>query len=514
MECHTEGRGVLAARADRPRLPYPDPVTLLLRSSRVLLGQGDDGFRLVPAEVLIEEGHIQVVSEPGPDGFSEPAPTVELVDLGEQIITPAFVNAHTHLAMSAFRGLASARVMTGNVVEELYFRLESHLQPGDVRAFSRIAAWESMLAGVGCVWDHYYFGGEVVDALRDVGLEGIVAPTLQDLAGPGVPQLDSQWECTVGLAADASLAADGIGVALGPHATDTVSPDLWRRIARTSADLHLPIHVHVAQSIEEYERAISRHGVSPVAGLERDGVLEAAERLLLVHGLFVSRHDLTLLSGERHMLVHCPWSQVQFGFPAPERAWLDAGVPLALGTDCGACNDTMDVQRELKMMAWGPSYATSWSPQAEHFLDDGTLGSARLLQARRTEQIGQQLLSGTTERLLDAVWSVPGSAHPDFPQGVIAPGRRANLAVWDPHHPSLWPGNDFLHGFIMGGLAGALRGLYLGGQEVIDPEAGPSSVLADPRLTAHRQEANDRLALLLERAEVDPQPWKQRTADS
>ncbi|MCO4772241.1 MAG: amidohydrolase family protein [Deltaproteobacteria bacterium] len=484
-------------------------MTWILRSDRVLLGDGTSGFRLVPAEIAVAGGKIVQVREVGVEGFGPTPDGATVRDLTGHLVTPSFVNAHSHLAMSAFRGLATPRVMVGNVVEELYYRVESHLQPGDVRAFSRIGAWESLLAGVGCVWDHYYFGDEMVGALRDVGLEGIVAPTLQDLAGPGVPQLDRQWETTLELAADSSLTGDGIGVALGPHATDTVSPELWQRIARTSADLDLPIHVHVAQSIEEYERALSRHSASPVAGLQRDGVLEAASKLLLVHGLFVSRHDIALLNADRHMLVHCPWSQVQFGFPAPERAWLDAGIPLALGTDCGACNDTMDVQRELKLMAWGPSYATSWSPQAEHFLDDGTLGSARLLQARRSEQIGQQLLSGTTERLLDAVWSVPGAAHPGFRQGVIAPGARANLAVWDPMHPALWPGNDFLHAFVMGGTSGALRGLFLGGRTVIDPAVGPEGLLAAGGYRAHQAEASERLAMLLERAEVDPQPWRQ-----
>jgi 5-methylthioadenosine/S-adenosylhomocysteine deaminase len=485
-------------------------MNLLLRSRRVLLGTGTEGFRLVPAEILIRGATVTRVSEPGEPKNGDVPDGCVVRDLGEALVTPAFVNAHTHLAMSAFRGLATARVMTGNVVEELYYRVETHLQPGDVRAFSRIGAWESLLAGVGCVWDHYYYGAEMVQALQDVGLEGVVAPTLQDLAGPGVSQGEQQWQCTLDLAADASLAAAGIGVAFGPHATDTVSPALWRRIARASADLKLPIHVHVAQSIEEYERALDRHGVSPVAGLERDGVLEGAERLLLVHGLFVSRSDLARLDGARHLLVHCPWSQVQFGFPAPERAWLDAGIPLALGTDCGACNDTMDVQRELKLMAWGPSYATSWSPQAEHFLADGTLGSARLLQARRGEQIGQQLVSGTTERLLDAVWSVPGAAHPSFHQGVIEPGSRANLAVWDPHHPALWPGTDFLHAFVMGGVSGALRGLFVGGRTVIDPDTGPEAILRDGGYRAHREEASERLALLLARAEVDPHPWKTR----
>merc|ERR1711879_763335 len=74
---------------------YPAPVTLLLRSERVLLGDGARGFRLVPADVLIRDGLIVSVTEPGPEGFpNEP----DAVHLRHALLTPAFVNAHTHLA--------------------------------------------------------------------------------------------------------------------------------------------------------------------------------------------------------------------------------------------------------------------------------------------------------------------------------------------------------------------------------------------------------------------------------
>ena len=66
-----------------------------------------------------------------------------------------------------------------------FFRFEKHLSAADVRVFSRLAAFESALLGIGQVWDHYYYGFEVAEALREVGLGGVVAPTLQDLAGPG-----------------------------------------------------------------------------------------------------------------------------------------------------------------------------------------------------------------------------------------------------------------------------------------------------------------------------------------
>ena len=469
-------------------------MTRVLRSTRVLLGGGPDPIRIAPADVEIDGPMIVGVHAPDPARAAE--------DLGDKLITPAFINAHTHLAMGYLRGLATPEQLQGNVVEELYFQIESHLEPGDVRAFTRIAAVESALAGVGCVWDHYYFGMEVAEALRDVGLCGVVAPTVQDVAGPGVPWLDQQWRDMADLASDLDLAAAGILAAVGPHATDTVSTDLWKRVARFAHESKVPVHAHVAQSVEEYERSFAEHGCSPIARLERDGILEAVPSFFLVHGLFVDRKDLKRLDRDRHLLVHCPWSQVQFGFPARVGWWRDAGLSMALGTDCGACNDTMDVQQELRIAAWGPTYATTWSPAADAFGARGTVRTAQALSQRRGLQMTSQIADATYQRLLDAVWAVPGSAHAGLPLGRIAPATRANLLVWDTDHPVLWPGANLLHALTQSSVTSAIETMYVNGAPLGTPGDHHRSLRRHPDLPAWRGEANRRMAALMRRAGV------------
>jgi 5-methylthioadenosine/S-adenosylhomocysteine deaminase len=154
-------------------------------------------------------------------------------------------------------------------------------------------------------------------ALQDTGLAGIVAPTLQDLSGPGVPLLDAALEETATIDDDAGLRGVGIGAAVGPHATDTVSADLWRRAATVAAERGLPIHAHVAQFVGEYHKCVAEQGCSPVAWLSRLGVLgPEVPSMALVHGLFVSRADLALLDPARHVPVFCPNSHLRFAFPA------------------------------------------------------------------------------------------------------------------------------------------------------------------------------------------------------
>ena len=97
-------------------------------------------------------------------------------DFGDRLITPAFVNAHSHLALGFLRGAAPPSVLRGNMVRQFYFEIEERLEPGDVEAFARMGAFESLLHGVGLVWDHYYHGVSVARALVTTGLAGVVAP--------------------------------------------------------------------------------------------------------------------------------------------------------------------------------------------------------------------------------------------------------------------------------------------------------------------------------------------------
>ena len=103
-----------------------------IHSDRVVLGAGPE-LRVAAATVTVEGGRITAVDEE-----ARPAEPVD-VELGRLALSPAFIDAHTHLAMTAFRGLTRADDLAGNVVEDLFFRLESALAPGDVRAFTLIA---------------------------------------------------------------------------------------------------------------------------------------------------------------------------------------------------------------------------------------------------------------------------------------------------------------------------------------------------------------------------------------
>ena len=114
---------------------------LLLYSDRCVLGGVTEPRRLAAACLEIHGPRLGRVRETDRSTFlaRSAAHPERHVDLGEQLVVPAFVNGHTHLAMAAFRGLASEQLLRGNIIEDLFFRVESHLTAEDVRAFARVS---------------------------------------------------------------------------------------------------------------------------------------------------------------------------------------------------------------------------------------------------------------------------------------------------------------------------------------------------------------------------------------
>jgi len=464
---------------------------------RTVLPSPTGGYTILPALICIQDGQITRVEtgEEAEEKRSDP----DVEDLGNRVLSPAFVNAHTHLAMHALRGIGSLDRMRGNVVEEFFFRVESQVTDADIRAFVRMGAYDALCAGVGTVWDHYYGGLELAAGIRDVGLCAVIAPTLQDVAGPGVDQLEQQLQATADLVSDSSWKDDGIVAALGPHATDTVSDDLWAKVRDLRDQLQIPVHAHVAQSIEEVQRSHALHGCSPVERLHQLGLLSGEQSFLLVHALFLSHQDLDRVGTGPNVLGHCPYSQAQFAFPAPISTWLEQGLSLAVGTDCGACNDGMNVQQELRLIAGGPGLAPTWSPERIAAEASGALGAAEALQAKRVEIYDRAIPQLGHERLLSWVWEGPGQIHADLQVGAIQEGHLANLVLWNLEHPATWPGKDPIRTLVMTDATAAIDQVMIRGTWRGERGSFRASIAQSSDYQAACSEANQRLDALLER---------------
>jgi cytosine/adenosine deaminase-related metal-dependent hydrolase len=379
-------------------------------------------------------------------------------------------------------------------VEDLDFHFETKLTPADVRAFARMGAYESLLSGVATVWEHYYGDTSLAEALVDTGLCGVIAPTLQDLSGPGRGGHERALEATLEIAQSAHFRQAGVFAALGPHATDTVSPALLREAASLASKNDLPIHMHLAQSVDELRRVFAREGCSPLVLLEREGLL--AQRLVLAHAIFCPREDLKRLDPARHCLVFCPSSQLQFGLPADVTCWNELGLQWVVATDCASSNDSMGLQKELRFCLGAATYRSTGSAAYAGFLATGELKDAESCWQERLANVAHEKEHTTGDALLSRVFDGPGRLHPGFRAGTIEVGALANLIAWNTEHPAFWPATDPLRALAVGDTTQAMHTLLVRGV-VVGEVGNVHALIASDTYRDARTEADQRLAALM-----------------
>jgi cytosine/adenosine deaminase-related metal-dependent hydrolase len=245
-----------------------------------------------------------------------------------------------------------------------------------------------------------------------------------------------------------------------------LSEDLWRESCDLARSLDIPLHSHLAQSLEEHAFSMEQRGAAPVHWLSSLGVLDGVPATAFAHAIYVSRPELAALDRKRDLLVYCPCSQLVFGFPADPVVWHEAGVHWAVATDCAPSNDSMNVQKELRHVCGLRTQGATWSRQYRDFLQDGrAAGAADAAWRERTWLFERAAAITTPAALLSRVWSEPGALHPAARAGVLEQGALANLVVWDPDHPSMWP-EPGLSTLAMGDTSQAIHAMFVAGREV------------------------------------------------
>ncbi len=295
------------------------------------------------ADVVVEGRRFAGIFAPGGAGgdFDKVVP-------GEgKLLVPGFVNAHTHLPMTLFRGLAE-----GLPLQEW---LEQKIWPAERKLTGEIVYWFSLLGlaemirtGTTAFADMYFFMEEVSRAVEEAGLRallsyGVIAPT-PDRIEPELKRAESfvrEWHG----------AAEGrIRCAISPHAPYTCGPEVWKEAVRLAKEFKIPVHTHISETKREVEEHRERHGRSPVQWLEELGVF--AVPVLAAHCVWVDEKDIDILAAHNVSVAHCPSSNLKLASGiAPAWAMLQGGVNVAIGTDGAASNNALDMIWETRLAA-------------------------------------------------------------------------------------------------------------------------------------------------------------------
>lgn len=367
----------------------------------------DEARTVLPnAYVLVEGGKIVSVSQTRPQGFDG-----KQVNGGGKVLMPGFVNAHTHVPMTAMRGYGGGHDLH-SWLNDYIFPAEAKWDERAIRACADLGLAEMIASGVTCLCDMYMYTPTVAQAIADAGVSGNVGVgavffgekfSEADCADCAKQQaLFDRWH---------GFDNGRISVDSSLHAEYTSKEGLVEWIADFAKSHGLGVNVHVSETQKEHEECKARHGgLTPIQYLEKCGALDV--RATAAHCVWTTRSDWAIMAKHGVTCVHNPASNLKLGSGvAPIPAMKQAGVNVALGTDGVSSHNATDFFFDIKLAA---------------ILHNG---------------VNRDPLALTAWDALEMA-TVNGGAALGRKTGRIAPGYDADLILVDFDAPNLIPCHD------------------------------------------------------------------------
>ena len=265
------------------------------------------------------------------------------------VLMPGLINAHTHAAMTLFRGLADDLPLQQWLGEYIWPAEGRWISPEFVRDGVELAVAEMLRGGTTCLNDMYFFPDQTAQVAADAGIRAMVGMIVIEQPTPWASTIDEYFD--KGLAVhDQFRGHPTVHTAFAPHAPYTVGDDALRRVRKLSDELEAPVHMHVHETADEVATAVGQLGDRPLTRLEELGLVSPA--LAAVHMTQLDEGEIQLLADGGASVVHCPESNLKLasGF-CPVARLAAAGVNVALGTDGAASNNDLDMLGEMRTAA-------------------------------------------------------------------------------------------------------------------------------------------------------------------
>ncbi len=356
------------------------------------------------------------------------------IEFSHGLIFPSLINAHTHASMTIFRGLADdLPLMTW--LENYIFPVEKHLKRDWVYWGAKLAIAEMLHSGVTAFADMYLFEEEVIKAVEEAGVRGLLGEGLFDFPSPSYGPLEKGLALTEELLKNFENHSR-IKIMVCPHATYTCSPDTLKKAKEIADRFGARLHIHLSENKDEVAVIKARYGSRPPEHLLKLGLFD--ENLLVAHAVDLDDSEIELFAKYKVKVAHCPESNLKLASGiSPVTALLGAGVTVGLGTDGPASNNDLDLLTEMR---------TAALIQKGVSLEPTRLPAKDVL--RMATELGAKALG-----FIDC--------------GRLEPGKAADLAILDLSKSHLTPLYDPLSLLVYSAKAGDVSDVMVAGKFVL-----------------------------------------------
>ena len=289
------------------------------------------------------------------------------------------INGHAHAAMSLFRGIAEDHSLDDWLQKYIFPAEARNVTEDFVLWGTRLGVLEMLRGGITTYADMYYFEDVVARVTKEAGMRGVLGETIVDFPAPD-NKTPPRRSCTRKYFIDRWKSDPLITPAVAPHSIYTLSTENLKAAAALARRNGVPILIHLAEAPFETELSRAKHGGSPVAYLDRIGVL--GPDVVGAHCVWVDATDIATLVRRGVGSVHNPSSNMKLASGVmPVVDMLAAGEPVGLATDSAASNNNQDLFQEMNIAA-KLQKVTRMDPRAlpaRQVVEMATIGGARAL---------------------------------------------------------------------------------------------------------------------------------------
>jgi len=324
-----------------------------------------------------------------------------------KVILPGLINAHSHLAMTLFRGFVEDLVLQ-EWLKRVWKYEFSVLNDKAVRAGSKLALVEMIKNGITCAHDMYWHFEQTMEVAEEFGFRLLSGPPITGLGDQEFDEMFAQARET--LAWLESL--EFVYPIIQAHSTYTTTPKMMHTVREFKEEYGITFTTHASENQTEVESVLERYQQTPIQLLASYDLLD--ERTLLAHCVVLEDEEIELLTETSTHVVHCPESNLKLGSGIASVAlMLEKGINVCIGTDGAASNNDLDILGELKTAA---------------LLQKGSNQNPELLNTIQVLEMGT--INGAKAYQLEKIL------------GSLEEGKKADLVIMDFDKPHLTPVYD------------------------------------------------------------------------
>lgn len=423
--------------------------TLLLQQAEMLVTMDANRRELRDGALLIEDQQITWVGPTSELPTATMPPIDRVIDARGKLVMPGMVNTHHHFYQTLTRVIPAAQdAVLFDWLKTLY-PIWAELTPDDVRVSTQLALTELLLSGCTTSSDHHYLwpnGSRLDDQFRAAATVGVRfhgargSMSLGESQG-GLPP-DRVTESEAAILLDSRRVVESFHdparfamqrVVLAPCSPFSVSPDLMRESARLArsfgSTMNVHLHTHLAETKDEEAFCLARFGQRPGAYAEALGW--TGDDVWHAHCVHIDGEEVENFARSRTGVAHCPSSNMRLASGiAPLRHILDVGVPVGLGVDGSASNDSSHMAAEarqallLQRVLGNPRALT-----AREALEVATLGGAAVLGRDDIGALAPGMAADIIAFDLNAIGYAGGAVHDPVAAIIFCAPQTVDLAI-------------------------------------------------------------------------------------